>query len=83
MSKRKKQLEEILQKLQDDDEIVSKEWNEGLFQKTLLLFPLIFFLITFLQINNDKNLLDLFIFIDISSILVFIGVVLNFLLTNR
>tara|TARA_Y100001978_G_C23442015_1_gene313482 strand:+ start:132 stop:383 length:252 start_codon:yes stop_codon:yes gene_type:complete len=83
MSKRKKQLEEILQKLQDDDEIVSKEWNEGLFQKTLLLFPLIFFLITFLQINNDKNLLDLFIFIGISSILVFIGVVLNFLLTNR
>ena len=83
MTKRKIQLEEILKKLQDDEEIPSKKWNEDIFSKGLLLFPIIFFLITFLQINNDKNLLDLFIFIGISSILVFIGVGLNFLLTNR
>ena len=83
MTKRKIQLEEILKKLQDDEEIPSKKWNEDIFSKGLLLFPIIFFLITFLQINNDKNFLDLFIFIGISSVLVVIGVLLNFLLTNR
>ena len=84
MIKNKKSLENIIKKLQEDEENTNfKKWNEGLFSKFILLFPTAIFLITFLRINNDKSFIDLFNFILIASILVLFGVVLNFILTKK
>ena len=84
MAKNKKSLENIIKKLQEDEEnTIFKKWNEGLFSKFILLFPTAIFLITFLRINNDKSFIDLFNFILIASILVLFGVVLNFILTKK
>jgi len=84
MVKNKKSLENIIKKLQEDEENTNfKKWNEGLFSKFILLFPTAIFLITFLRINNDKSFIDLFNFILIASILVLFGVVLNFILTKK
>ena len=82
--KNKKSLEKIIKKLQEDEENTNlKKWNEGLFSKFILLFPTLIFLLTFLRINNDKSVIDLFSFILVASILVLFGVALNFILTKK
>ena len=84
MTKNKKSLEKIIEKLQEDEENTSvKKWNEDLFSKFILLFPTVIFLITFLRINNDKSFIDLFNFILVASMLVLFGVALNFILTKK
>tara|TARA_B100000212_G_C27287991_1_gene496015 strand:+ start:240 stop:494 length:255 start_codon:yes stop_codon:yes gene_type:complete len=84
MSKNKDNLDKIIQKLQDDEENINfKNWNENLVSKFILVFPTLFFLFTFLRINNDKSITDLFNFLIVSSLLVLFGVILNFLLTKK
>ena len=84
MTKNKKSLEKIIEKLREDEENTNfKKWNEDLLSKSILLFPTAIFLITFLKINNDKSFIDLFNFILVSSILVLFGVALNFILTKK
>ena len=84
MTKNKKSLEKIIEKIQEDEENTSvKKWNEDLFSKFILLFPTVIFLITFLKINNDKSFIDLFNFILVASMLVIFGVALNFILTKK
>ena len=84
MTRNKKSLEKIIEKLREDEENTSfKKWNEDLLSKFILLFPTAIFLITFLRINNDKSFIDLFNFILVSSILVLFGVALNFILSKK
>ena len=84
MPNKKDSLEKIIKKIQEEDDIPSfKKWNEDLVSKFILLFPSIIFLITFLRINNDKSINDLFNFLVVSSILVLLGLVFNFLLTKK
>ena len=84
MTKNKKSLEKIIEKLQEDEENTNfKKWNEDLFSKFILLLPTAIFLITFLRINNDKSFIDLFNFILVASMLVLFGVALNFILTKK
>ena len=84
MSKNKDNLDKIIQKLQDDEENINfKNWNENLVSKFILVFPTLFFFFTFLRINNDKSITDLFNFLIVSSLLVLFGVILNFLLTKK
>ena len=84
MSKNKDNLDKIIQKLQDDEENINfKNWNENLVSKFILVFPTLFFLFTFLRINNDKSIIDLFNFLVVSSMLVLLGLALNFLLTKK
>ena len=84
MTKNKKSLERMIEKLQEDEEKTNfKKWNENLFSKFILLFPTAIFLITFLRINNDKSFVDLFYFILVASMLVLFGVALNFILTKK
>ena len=84
MPNKKDSLEKIIKKIQEEDDIPSfKKWNEDLISKFILLFPSIIFLITFLRINNDKSINDLFNFLVVSSILVLLGLVFNFLLTKK
>ena len=83
MDKERNNLKEIFQKLQEDDQIEIKKWNESLVSKIILLFPLVIFLITFLSINNDKSFIDLIAFISFGGGLVLIGIIINFLLSDK
>ena len=84
MKKEKNDLDQMYQKLQEEDDPNDiKKWYEAIIPKFILLFPLLIFLITFLRINNDKSFVDLFNFILVASMLVLFGVALNFILTKK
>tara|TARA_B100000965_G_scaffold6553_1_gene5160 strand:+ start:427 stop:681 length:255 start_codon:yes stop_codon:yes gene_type:complete len=84
MEKEKNDLDRIYQKLQEEDDPNDmKKWNEAIITKLVLLFPLLIFLITFLRINNDKSIFDLITFIVFGGGLVFVGILLNFVLSDK
>ena len=81
MEEEKKKLEKLYQELNEED-IVTKKWNQALIPKAILLFPPIAFALTFLKINTDKSIIDLLGFIAIGVLLVFGGIFLNYLLSK-
>ena len=76
-----KKLEKLYQELNEEDTI-TKKWNQALIPKAILLFPPIIFALTFLKINNDKSILDLLGFVVMGGLLVSGGVFLNYLLSK-
>ncbi len=80
MEERKK-LEKIYRELKEKDTEI-KKWNQALIPKAILLFPPIAFTLTFLKINTDKSILDLFGFVAMGVLLVFGGIFLNYLLSK-
>ena len=81
MEEKKKKLEQLYHELNEED-TVSKKWNQALIPKAILLFPPIAFALTFLKINTDKSILDLLGFIAMGGLLVSGGVFLNYLLSK-
>ena len=77
----KKDFEKLYQKLNEEDTI-TKKWNQALIPKAILLFPPIAFALTFLKINTDKSILDLLGFMAMGGLLVSGGVFLNYLLSK-
>ena len=71
----------MYQELNEED-TVTKKWNQALIPKAILLFPPIAFALTFLQINTNKSILDLLGFVAMGGLLVFGGVFLNYLLSK-
>ena len=71
----------MYQELNEEDPI-TKKWNQALIPKAILLFPLIAFALTFLKINTDKSIIDLLIFVAMGGLLVTGGVFLNYLLSK-
>ena len=82
MEEEREKLEKMYQKLNEEEDSVLRKWNESLIPKTILLFPLIAFVITFLKVNTDKTILDLFAFIAVGALLVAGGIFLNYLLSK-
>ena len=82
MEKEREKLEKMYQKLNEEEDTDLKKWNESLIPKTILLFPLIAFMITFLKVNKDKTIYDLFAFIAVGGLLVSAGIFLNYLLSK-
>ena len=82
MEEERKKLEKMYQKLNEEEDSVLRKWNESLIPKTILLFPLIAFVITFLKVNIDKTILDLFAFIAVGALLVSGGIFLNYLISK-
>ena len=82
MEEEREKLEKMYQKLNEEEDLVLRKWNESLIPKTILLFPLIAFVITFLKVNTDKTILDLFAFIAVGALLVSGGIFLNYLLSK-
>ena len=82
MEEEREKLEKMYQKLNEEEDSVLRKWNESLIPKTILLFPLIAFVITFLKVNTDKTILDLFAFIAVGALLVSGGILLNYLLSK-
>ena len=83
MEDERKKLEKIYQQLNEEENTVLKKWYESLVSKTILLFPLIAFALTFLKVNTDKSILDLLAFIAVGGLLVFGGIFLNYLLSKN
>ena len=81
MENKRKKLEKLYQDLNDDDTI-TKKWNQALIPKAILLFPPIAFALTFLKINTDKSIIDLLGFIGMGGLLVSGGIFLNYLLSK-
>ena len=81
MEEEKKKLEKLYQELNEEDPI-TKKWNQALIPKAILLFPPIAFALTFLKINTDKSILDLLGFVAMGALLVSGGVFLNYLLSR-
>ena len=82
MEEEREKLEKMYQKLYEEEDSVLRKWNESLIPKTILLSPLIAFVITFLKVNTDKTILDLFAFIAVGALLVSGGIFLNYLLSK-
>ena len=81
MEEERKKLEKLYQELNEEDTI-TKKWNQALIPKAILLFTPIAFALTFLKINTDKSIIDLIGFIAIGVLLVFGGIFLNYLLSK-
>jgi len=81
MEEERKKLEKFYQELNEEDSF-TKEWNQALFPKAILLFPPITFALTFLKINTDKSILDLLGFLAMGGLLVLGGLFLNYLLSK-
>ena len=82
MEEQKDKLERIYQKLNEEEDTVLKKWYESIIPKIILLFPLIAFALTFLKVNTDQSILDLFIFIAMGGLLVMGGILLNYFLSK-
>ena len=81
MEEERKKLEKFYQELNNED-INLKEWHQALVPKTILLFPPIAFVLTFLKINTDKSIMDLFGFLAMGGFLISGGIFLNYLLSK-
>ena len=67
--------------LDEDNEI--KKWNEGLSIKSLILFPIIIFIVGLFILNRPENLTDvLFVFLYPVA-LIFIGLLLLFFMRSK
>ena len=77
----RKKLEKMYQELNEKDTNI-KKWNHALLPKAILLFPPIFFALTFLKINTNKSIIDLLLFVAMGGLLVSGGIFLNYLLSK-
>ena len=82
MEEDREKLDKMYQKLNEEEDLVPRKWNESVIPKTILLFPLIAFVITFLKVNTDKTIIDLFAFIAVGALLISGGIFLNYLLSK-
>ena len=75
-------LKDELENLLDEDNEI-KKWNEGLLIKSLILLPIIIFIVGLFILNKPENLTDvLFVFLYPVA-LIFIGLLLLFLMRSK
>ena len=82
MDENREKLEKMYQKLNEEEEPILKKWYQSLIPKAILLLPLVAFGFTFLKVNTDQSILDLLSFVAVGSLLVFVGIFLNYLLSK-
>ena len=75
-------LKDKLETLLDEDNLI-KKWNEGLLIKSLILLPIIIFIIGLFIVNKPENLTDILFIVLYPVVLIFIGLILLFALTNK
>ena len=66
--------------LDEDNEI--KKWNEGLLIKSLILLPLIIFVIGLFVINRPENLIEVLLICLYPLVLICMGLIILFIMTN-
>ena len=77
-----KVLKEKLQALLDED-IETKRWNEGLLIKSLILFPIIIFIVGLFIVNRPESLTDLLFVLIYPIALILIGLILLFVMRSK
>ena len=77
-----KVLKEKLQTLLDED-IETKRWNEGLLIKSLILFPIIIFIVGLFIVNRPESLTDLLFVLIYPIALIVIGLILLFVMRSK
>ena len=77
-----KVFKEKLQTLLDED-IETKRWNEGLLIKSLILLPIIIFIIGLVVFNRPENLTDLLFVLLYPIALILIGLILLFVMRSK
>ena len=66
--------------LDEDNEI--KKWNEGLLIKSLILLPIIIFVIGLFVVNRPQNLIEFLLILLYPLLLICIGLIILFIMTN-
>jgi len=77
-----KVLKEKLQTLLDED-IETKRWNEGLLIKSLILFPIIIFIVGLFIVNRPEKLTDILFILLYPLVLILIGLILIFVMRSK
>jgi len=67
--------------LNEDDEI--KKWNEGILIKSLILLPIIIFIIGLFIINRPENLTDILFIFLYPLALISIGLIILFVMRSN
>ena len=67
--------------LEDENEI--KKWNEGLFIKSLILFPIIIFIIGLFIVNRPENFIDLLFILLYPIVLILFGLLILFAMSSK
>ena len=67
--------------LDEDNEI--KKWNEGLLIKSLILLPVILFIIGLFIVNKPENLKDVLFLFLYPLVLISIGLIVLFVMRNN
>ena len=75
-------LKDKLETLLDDDNEV-KKWNEGLLIKSLILLPIIIFILGLFIVNRPENLKDILFVFLYPVVLIFIGLILLFVMRSK
>ena len=66
-----------------DEENQIKKWNEGLLIKSLILFPIIIFIVGLFILNRPENLTDILFVFLYPVALIFIGLILLFTMRSK
>ena len=77
-----KVLNEKLETLLDED-YETKRWNEGLLIKSLILLPIIIFIIGLVVFNRPENLTDLLFVLLYPIALILIGLIILFVMRSN
>jgi len=77
-----KVLNEKLETLLDED-YQTKRWNEGLLIKSLILLPIIIFIIGLVIFNRPENLTDLLFVLLYPIALILIGLIILFVMRSK
>ena len=75
-------LKDKLETLLDEDNEI-KKWNEGLLIKSLILLPIIIFIVGILIVNRPENLTDLLFLFLYPLVLILIGLILLFVMRSK
>ena len=77
-----KVLNEKLETLLDED-YETKRWNEGLLIKSLILFPIIIFIVGLFIVNRPESLTDLLFVLIYPIALILIGLIILFVMRSK
>ena len=75
-------LKDKLETLLDEDNEI-KKWNEGLLIKSLILLPIIIFIVGSFLLNRPENLTDILFLFFYPLALIFIGLILLFVMRSK
>ena len=77
-----KVLNDKLETLLDEDNVI-KKWNEGLLIKSLILLPIIIFIVGLFIVNRPEKLTDILFILLYPLSLILIGLILLFVMRSK